>query len=127
MAYSKYVEAKFDAGLVSDIIMEHLHNDLIGNIVPLLVSVHSIYSGNSYKTVIKCQKAKNAIIRRLPEALDKNGLDTNNIFLYQVILTLATKSENNFIKWYTRNDLSFLDKLKIKRVMKLFLEVKDEV
>jgi hypothetical protein len=127
MAYLKYVEAAFGAGLVSDIIMEHLHKDLIGDIVPLLVSVHSIYNGNSYRAATKCLNAKNLIMGRLPEALDKDGSDTNNIFIYRIILTLSTKSEFRFIEWYTRNDLSFLEKLKIKRVMKLFLEVKDKV
>jgi hypothetical protein len=127
MACSKYVVAVFGAGLVSDIIIEHLHKELIGNLVPLLTSVYSIYSGNSYRAATKCLNAKNLILGRLPEALDKDGSDTNNIFLYRVILTLSTKSEFRFIEWYTRDDLSFLEKLKIKRVMKLFLEVKDKV
>jgi hypothetical protein len=127
MACSKYVEAVFGTGLVSNIIMEHLHKDLIGDLVPLLVSVYSIYNGNSYRVATKCLNAKNIIIRRLPEALDKDGSDTNNILLYRIILTLSTKSEFRFIEWYTRDDLSFLEKLKIKRIMKLFLEVKDKV
>jgi hypothetical protein len=127
MACSKYVVAAFGAGLVSDIIIEHLHKELIGNLVPLLASVYSIYSGSSYRAATKCVNAKNLIIGCLPEALDKDGLDTNNIFLYRIILTLSTKSELRFIEWYTRDELSFLDKLKIKRVMKLFLEVKDKV
>ena len=127
MACTKYVETVFGSGLVSDIIMEHLRKDLIGDLVPLLVSVHSIYSGNSYKMAMKCLNAKNAIIGRLPDAFDDEGLDTNNIFLYRIIMNLSYKDETQFTKWYTRNDLSFLDKLKVKRVMKLFLEVKDTV
>ena len=127
MACSKYVEAAFGVGLVSDIIMEHVQQDLMGDIVPLLASVHSIYNGSSYRAATKCLNAKNLIIGRLPEALDKDGSDTNNIFLYRIILTLSTKSEFRFIEWYTREDLSFLEKVKIKRVMKLFLEVKDKV
>jgi hypothetical protein len=127
MACSKYVEAMFGAGLVSDIIMEHRRKDLIGDLVPLLVSVHSIYGGTSYKIAMKCLNAKNAIIGRLPDAFDDEGVDTNNIFLYRVIINLSTKSETQFIEWYTRNDMSFLDKLKVKRIMKLLLEVKDTV
>jgi hypothetical protein len=107
--------------------MEHLRKDLIGDLVPLLVSVHSIYSGTSYKAATKCLNAKNAIIGRLPDAFDDEGLDTNNIFLYRIIMNLSNKDETQFTKWYTRNDLSFLDKLKVKRIMKLFLEVKDTV
>ena len=127
MAHSKYIQALFGSGLVADMVMENLRKDLIGDLVSLLSSAYSAYGGSSYERMKKSVNAKNIISKRLPEDLDEFGLSTNFAFIIHIILALSTKSEAHFILWFTRNELTFLDKLKVQKIMKLFVEVKDQV
>jgi hypothetical protein len=127
MACSKYVEAVFGAGLVSSTVMDYLCKDLVGDLASLLASVYAVYGGSSYQSMIKSLKAKNIVSKRLPENLDDNGLDVSYSLIFHIMLALSNMSENRFVEWFTRDDLSHLEKLKVKRIVKLFLEVQGQV
>jgi hypothetical protein len=127
MACSKYVEAMFGAGLVSATVMDYFCKDLVGDLASLLASVHAVYGGSSYQSMIKSLKAKNIVSKRLPENLDDNGLDVKYSLLFHIMLALSIMSENRFVEWFTRDDLPYLEKLKVKRIVKLFLEVQGQV
>lgn len=124
MAYATYVEAVFGAGLVSDTIMEHLRQDLIGDLGALLASVYAVYGGGSAERMLKSLKAKSLIEDRLPVEYDEHSLRVpHNISTIMVFM--SRMSESRFVEEFTQNDMSFLDQLKVKKIMQLFLEVKD--
>lgn len=127
MACTKYVEAVFGAGLVSDSVMEYLRKDLVGDLASLLVSVHAAYAGRSYERMMKSLRAMKVIRNRLPESLDKFDLDTNYPLIMHIMLAMSVMGETSFVEKFTRSDMAFLEQLKVKRIMRLFLEVEGQV
>jgi hypothetical protein len=120
MACFKFVEAAFGPGLVTDTIMYYREVDLIGDLPKLLSDVFAVYAGHNYETMFRALKAKNAIVSRLPESLDGTSFST-----FRVLLALSSMSESKFVAHFTDDELSFADKLKAKKIMRLMLEVKD--
>lgn len=129
MACTKYVEAVFGAGLVSDTVMECLRKDLVGDLASLLAAVYSAYGGKSFNRMMKSLRAKNMICEHyiLPESLDQFDLDTNKPLVMHIMVHMALVGEASFVEHFTRGDMSLLEQLKVKRIVRLFLEVEGQV